>query len=170
MRVFTLTVTVLFFTTIIMGCVREPESISRPEPEGLTIGIDPGRLTVSNGVNFMLAVWVDVVTELFGASFELSYDSTKIEADSAAVGDFLGSDVIFFDHYEPGVVSIAVTRKAGAGGVDGYGTLARVHFHAVGTGTTAVEFTPDVALIKEDGAPVDSFDFLDKWSTSIKIQ
>jgi len=113
MRKIMVMVTVLFLAITIVGCARERESISGPKPEGLTIGIDPRDLNVWNDADFSLAVWVDLVTELFGASFELCYDSTKIEADSAAVGDFLGTDVIIFDHYEPGVVSIAVTRKAG---------------------------------------------------------
>jgi hypothetical protein len=137
---------------------------------GLTIRIDPRELTVSSGSSFSLAVWIDAVTELFGASFELYYDGTKITADSASMGDFLGSDVIFFDHYTTDTVSIAVTRKAGVGGVSGYGTLAIIWFQAIGTGTTAVNFASDLALNKEDGAPVEDFSSLDKWSASIEVE
>lgn len=137
---------------------------------GLTIGIDPRVLIISNGSDFLLTVWIEAVSDLFGASFELYYDGSKITADSASSGGFLGSNVIFFDHYTTDTVSIAVTRKAGAGGIDGYGTLAKVWFHAIGTGTTTVNFTSDLALNKEDGTSVDNFSTLDKWTASIEVE
>ena len=136
----------------------------------LTIGIEPRKLIVSNGSSFLLTVWVDAVTELFGASFELCYDGTKITADSSTVGNFLGDDVIVFDHFSTDTVSIAVTRKSGAAGVDGYGTLVTIYFHAAGTGASTVNFTSSLALNKENGTSVDGFADIDKWSASIEVQ
>ena len=136
----------------------------------LAIGIDPRVLTVANGAKFSLGVWVESVTDLFGSSFELSYDNTKIVADSAKAESFLGTTVIFYQHYATDTASIAVTRMAGAGGVSGYGTLATVYFHAVGAGSTTINFTTDLALRKEDGASVTGFSTISKWVSQITVQ
>jgi len=160
---------ILFFVMLFVSCGErggtEPE-----EPTTLTIAIDPRDLTVSNGSPFSVTVWIYAVTELFGASFELSYDGTKITADSSTVGNFLGNDVIFFDHFSPDTVSIAVTRKFGASGVDGQGILTTIYFHAVGTGTSTIDFTSNLALNKEDGTSVDGFANLDKWNASVEVK
>jgi hypothetical protein len=49
-------------------------------------------------------------------------------AGSIITGDLLGEEVIFIEEIDDGEVSIGITRIAGAGGVDGYGTVARAKF------------------------------------------
>ena len=80
-------------------------------------------------VEFVAEIEVENVIDLFGISFNLRYDTNNMNAISAEKGDFLGKDVIFepfIDHQ--GTVSIAITRQAPAGGIDGSGVLNRFTF------------------------------------------
>lgn len=82
--------------------------------------------------------WVDVrvgsdeapVSDLFGTSFRLDYDESVLSVTDDEAGDFLGSDVVYSsdDDATAGEIGIGVSRKSGAGGVDGSGVVARVRF------------------------------------------
>jgi len=90
--------------------------------------------------------WVDVkvgspsnpVTDLFGVSFVLSWtQGDYIDVDTpynstVVPGSFLGTDIVFYQTVdEPASkLSAAISRKAGAGGVSGNGTILRVQFVA----------------------------------------
>ena len=90
--------------------------------------------------------WVNVdvgnstnpVANLFGVSFDLEFSNTAFidvvtpYASNVLPGDFLGSDVVFFFNVDEtaGKVNLAITRKAGAGGVNGSGTVAKIKFKA----------------------------------------
>jgi len=87
--------------------------------------------------------WVDVkvggdapVENLFGTSFTLSYDEGALSVVDDEAGDFLGSDVVYSSNNDAsaGEIGIGVSRKSGAGGVDGSGVVARVKFE-VNSGT-----------------------------------
>ena len=97
-----------------------------------------GNLNQLQGAVFPVEVQVgregNPVANFFGLSFKMDYTNTAIidalEVDT--IDSFLGTrtDIIPFRDIddENGVVSIAITRKAGMGGVDGYGIVARVKF------------------------------------------
>jgi len=81
--------------------------------------------------------WVEIqvgsssnpVTDLFGVSFVLSYSNTNfIDYVSSEAGSFLGSDVVFMPTPDDpnGKVAIGITKKSGAGGVNGDGVVARI--------------------------------------------
>ena len=88
------------------------------------------------------AFWVNIyagvenfpMSNLFGISFRLNYTNTEIidvvspASENILAGDLLGSDVLFFSSVDDnkGQIMISITRKAGAGGIDGFGTLGRV--------------------------------------------
>jgi hypothetical protein len=76
---------------------------------------------------WMVEVKASGVEDLFGVSFELCYTKKDV-IDSVYVepGDFMGSDVVFLSKEGEGKVSVGVTRKAGQGGVNGDGIVARV--------------------------------------------
>ncbi len=81
--------------------------------------------------------WVDIkvsdVTNLFGASFTMRFDQDTlarvVSSDSILAGDFLGGDILFTKKDSLGHVYLGLTRKDGAGGVNGSGTLARVKLY-----------------------------------------
>lgn len=73
------------------------------------------------------------VTDLFGVSFQLNYPSANLDVvlphtSNVITGDFLGSDVLFYQNVDEqhGNVHISVTRKSGSVGVNGVGNVARV--------------------------------------------
>lgn len=74
------------------------------------------------------------VKDLFGVSFVLNYTNTDIidalEVESTTGQLVLGLDVVAYSDIDDpnGQVSVGVSRKAGAGGFDGYGAVARVKF------------------------------------------
>jgi len=90
--------------------------------------------------------WVDVVvgsnsepvTNLFGISFDVNFTNTTYidvvtpYSSNVIVGDFLGSDLVFFPNVDEtaGKVSIGISRKSGADGVNGFGTVAKIKFKA----------------------------------------
>jgi hypothetical protein len=78
------------------------------------------------------------VSNLFGASFVLDYDPSRVSVVDEEAGPFLGNDVVFStnDNASAGEMGIGVSRKSGAGGTDGHGVVARVKF-AVATGTSS---------------------------------
>jgi hypothetical protein len=90
--------------------------------------------------------WVEVrvgttdrpVSNLFGASFVLDYDPSRVSVVDEEAGPFLGNDVVFSsnDNASAGEMGIGVSRKSGAGGTDGHGVVARVKF-TVATGTSS---------------------------------
>jgi len=137
---------------------------------GLTLGMDPRYLEIALGRTFAIEIWIEDVDSLFGASFELSYDSTRLAADSAKAGSFLGSDVIFFSHTESGLASVSLTLKSGGAEVSGNGSLAVVYFHSTGTGTKDITFSSTTALRKANGSDVTSFTTLNKWDANLIIQ
>ncbi len=88
--------------------------------------------------------WVDInvgdnnspVSNLFGVSFELNFSQTGFidvvtpNSSNVVPGSFLGSDLVFVPNVDEagGKVSIGISRKAGAGGVNGSGVVARTRF------------------------------------------
>jgi len=88
--------------------------------------------------------WVDVqvgeqanpVSNLFGVSFSLQYTHTEFvdvltpHYANVINGDFLGNDLVFSQTVTEtgGKIDVGVSRKAGAGGVDGQGTILRAKF------------------------------------------
>jgi hypothetical protein len=136
----------------------------------LTLGMEPRYLEMPSGRTFTTEVWIENVNSLFGASFELAYDSISLVADSAKSGNFLGSDIVFFNHTEPGLASFSVTLKAGAAEISGNGSLAVVYFHSIGTGSKVITFSPTVALRRANGSDVTGFTTLTKLNSTLILQ
>jgi hypothetical protein len=106
--------------------------------------------------------WVDVtvgspstpVQNLFGTSFVLRYDASRVSVERDEAGPLLGSNVVYQSDVDStaGEVDVGVSRKAGAGGVDGNGTVARIKVtvpDTVSGGTT-------LAFGVEEGSATDS--------------
>ncbi len=80
--------------------------------------------------------WVDIVvnnvTDLFGTSFVLNFNNNQylslVSNDSVVAGPFLGGDLVVYTSMDSNQAAIAVSRKNGAGGVTGSGTVARAKF------------------------------------------
>ncbi|MCS3661494.1 cohesin domain-containing protein [Salinibacter ruber] len=66
--------------------------------------------------------------DLFGASFTLGYDASRVSVVGDEAGPFLGPDVVYQSNVDSmaGEVGIGVSRKSGSGGASGSGVVARV--------------------------------------------
>lgn len=108
--------------------------------------------------------WIDVevgsdqvpVEDLFGVSFEMSYDTSRVDVLNDEVGRFLGSDLVYSSSVDTteGKVGIGVSRKSGDGGVDGSGVVARVQVQVdsdVPEGDTLSFRLSDVSANDSDG-------------------
>jgi hypothetical protein len=80
--------------------------------------------------------WVEVavgsdqvpVQDLFGMGLTMTYDTSRVDVLDDEAGSFLGEDVVYSSNVDPtaGTVGVGISRKSGAGGVDGAGVVARV--------------------------------------------
>jgi hypothetical protein len=130
------------------------------EPAKLAMKIFPsGTKAIVNGV-FQVNIELQKVVDLFGCSFVLEYDPNILESLEVVDGGFLGNDVLFITKNDSGRLSVGITRKAGMGGVKGYGVVARVKFRALKTGDTELKIikNDDFEISKEDGTNIDGFD------------
>lgn len=135
----------------------------------LTMGVYPRDMEFNRGEKVKIEVWIESVQELFGSSFELTYDTSVIDIDSLEPGPFLGDSVLFFEYITPETLSVAVTRKSGSEGVSGYGTLARIFCTVRGSGSCPLKFTDNYALRDKNGQPVNNSDSLAIWDGRIRV-
>lgn len=115
----------------------------------VSFGASPVTLSVSDGANNAKIVTIQAheVTDLYQAAFRVNFSSawSPVQADP---GDFLGADtdILFFDMTDRnGFVPIAITRKGGAAGVDGSGTLATITFSPAAGSSSASRAASDAA-------------------------
>ncbi|MGH7597372.1 MAG: YCF48-related protein, partial [bacterium] len=88
------------------------------------------------GEEFFVEVAVSDVQNLFGAGFELNYtNAAYVDYVAATPGDLLGNDVVFLSTPQDsaGKVSIGISRKAGQGGINGSGVVARIKLKSLAT-------------------------------------
>ncbi len=90
--------------------------------------ISPQVISGEVGTEFIVDVAAKDVSNLFGVSFNMKFDSQIFEVVSVNKGDFLGSDVVFFQNTDnsQGILSVGMSRKSGQGNVNGKGKLVSV--------------------------------------------
>jgi general secretion pathway protein D len=101
----------------------------------------PQTIEVAAGQVFEVAVEVATTVPVAHLPMTLSYDAGLLEVESVEAGDFLGSSKnseITADGSSPGAIVIGASRVAGAPGVAGHGTLARIRFRALSDGASSV--------------------------------
>ncbi len=89
------------------------------------------------GQSFTVDIQAEDVTDLFGVSFELTYDTTYIDATAVSYdSNLLGSDLVTTENIDDdnGIVGIGVSQKSGAGGVSDTGMVAHVTFTSTAQG------------------------------------
>ncbi len=150
-----------------------------------TIAIPPIKPVVTSPQNAGQEFWVEVkvgsvdipVTSLFGLNFDLNFTHTNYidvlppYETSVIAGDFLGPDILFFSNVDEtgGKVSVGLTRKAGAGGVNGEGVAAKIKLISdfETPDKTTIDFSiSNVTAIDPLGNPIN----LDPEAVSLVIQ
>jgi hypothetical protein len=153
--------------TVTASCSIEPSIKDTGDVQVIVKGVVPSAIIKpvadspqQAGAEFTVDIKVENVTNLFGVAFVLNYDTTYINALSAQKGDFLGADVIWLDPVIDdikGTVSIGITRKRPASGVDGSGVVAKVTFKSAletPDGTPVDFIITDIAANNPSGVPI----------------
>ncbi|MDO8446732.1 MAG: cohesin domain-containing protein [Deltaproteobacteria bacterium] len=141
---------------ILGGCSRwegvdNPTGPSTVSPKVFT---DPSTVSVKNGDEFTLRVYIENVEDLYYAAFYVVYDPQKVSYSSGAVGDFLKqngatvSDLLVGGEISAGEGlvkrSFGITRlDSTKGGASGTGVLCTITFNTIATGATSVNFSSD---------------------------
>lgn len=129
------------------GCTKVDEGTTGlTGPTGYTtttITLESSASQVNNGSTFTLAVKAYKVSNLFGAAFDLSYDTSKIKVQTVADGGFLFYAMTPQKSEGSNLLTVGLSSQADSSGnvtgVDGDGTLCNITFKAVGAGTTEIK-------------------------------
>ena len=168
-RMYPAMVVLLMITVTFLGCSDDKGTNVDQGP--LVLSLTPNSVETSVGQGFEIAIQTVNVSNLFGLSCEVEYDSTKMEAVDVVAGDFLGENILFFGKVESGTVSVAVTKTRGTGAVSGSGRLARIAFQSLATGQSEVAFNrTTLTLRKEDGSDVSGFSGIVLEESSVNIE
>ncbi|MFQ6039454.1 MAG: cohesin domain-containing protein [Candidatus Poribacteria bacterium] len=107
------------------------------------ISIKPDGQIIRSGDTFSMDITVEGVSQLSGYQFDLTFDSTILQAKNVAEGAFLkrdGADTFWKEPVidkDKGQISVASARIT-KGGIDGAGALATVTFEATREGETVM--------------------------------
>jgi general secretion pathway protein D len=116
-------------------------AVAEPGGGSVRVRLLPATVAVESGQTFELAVEVASTVAIAHTPMTLTYDPALLVVESVEAGDFLGSSKnaqVTADDSTPGELVIGASRVAGAAGVAGNGTLARVRFRARGDGAATV--------------------------------
>jgi hypothetical protein len=112
------------------------------------------------GREFWVEIHADKVTNLFGIAYELVCSPhAYVDPQTAEPGSFIGPDIIFFSNLDKaaGKICIGVTRKAGQGGINGSGMIAKIKMRTANNVTTdqVIKLTlPQITAIDPSGNPI----------------
>ncbi len=133
-------------------------------PAVLMLRMSPRYQQVNMDNTISLSVDIYNADSLFGASFRIEFDNSRLQYLGASLPSppgILGEPdaVIFFDTSGTNYVAVSITRMYPDTMVSGNGALAQLHFRAVSAGTTTLTFVADsLRLIKNDGKNIPNFD------------
>lgn len=146
----------LFILFSVSGCSRyggvdSPTGSSSITPK---VYMEPASITVTSSGSFTIKVYVENVTDLYYAAFDLVYDTAKVTLpdNNWAQGAFLqqdGASIYFSVGGEQPISGTMVKRNIGVSrlsspvGVSGNGVLCSFTFNAAAAGTATIEFNQD---------------------------
>lgn len=142
--------------------------ISKIPPSGVPItpvATSPQTAGAEFWVDIVVGSNTDPVTNLFGISFDVNVTNTTYidvvtpHGSNVIAGDFLGSDLVFFSSVDEtaGKVSAGISRKSGAGGVNGFGSALKIKFKSDAStpNNTSVQFSiSNVSANDPVGTPI----------------
>lgn len=101
--------------------------------------------SLSNGSVLGIDIKVDSVSNLFGAAFDVDFDSTKMTYSGYSAGSFLetgGNSVTYIATQTVNKLIVGVSKQAPSGGQSGSGTLVTLKFNV--TGGTSASFSNNI--------------------------
>jgi general secretion pathway protein D len=115
---------------------------NKPAP-AVRLWLVPGRLAVSAGDTFEVTVQAEAGQPVSHLPLSLSFDPQVLAVEKVEPGDFLGStseSQVLSDSGRPGALVIGASRLGKVAGVKGKGTVARITFRAVASGSSELGF------------------------------
>jgi hypothetical protein len=130
------------------------------------VRMDPMNKTAAVGDVFTVDVWVDDVSQLYGADIQLAFDPTVFEVQDANPyepgvqitlrSDLLQPDIVLHNDADnsTGTVWYVVAQMNPTGPASGSGVLFEFDLRAKSTATSLVSFT-NIQLSNKDAEPID---------------
>jgi len=162
---------VVAYSMLIFLLMMSMSAIRRGDAASASVFLEPSSQTVGAiGVNFTVNVSIADVSNLYGYSLDVYYNSTLMNGTQVTEGPFLnesGSNQPFFevisftDNYNSteGLVEIADSLVGSVPSVNGGGVLVTIEFKSLALGSSVALTLADVALSDPSGSPI-SFEIL----------
>jgi hypothetical protein len=133
-----------------------PRSLAAPDQTA--VKIDPAVKNVNPGEHFSVTVEIEDVVDLGAFEFEITYDSTCVEATDAALGSFLGSTGRSVSPVGPTIEAGSVVYGAYSFGEDpgpnGNGTLAIITLDAGMSNCTSDLHFQNIVVLDREGIEI----------------
>lgn len=120
-----------------------------PVPAPVQVWLAPRNLKVNPGERFVVKVQASADQPISHLPLSLSYDPAALAVEQVERGTFPLEAQILADASRPGEVVLGASRLGEVPGVTGQGTVARITFRAVRSGSTRIEFAHSKALDAE---------------------
>ena len=118
-------------------------------PAPVRVWLAPRNLKVDPGERFVVKVQASADRPVSHLPLTLSYDPAALVIEQVERGTFPVEAQILADASRPGEVVLGASRMGEVPGVTGQGTVARITFRAVRSGSTRIDFSRSKALDAE---------------------
>ncbi len=153
------------------GCKKNSSNPVTPQaPMQMTITPERIQTTVGSSIQLELSL-ANVTGSVFAVATQIEYDNRVLQFDSSASesGLWIGNSSINFAHADSGVIHLSISRLRGDTPCLGSGTIARLKFIAISSGTTQVTVPVDqLHLYDSNGTELGNTD-LDSDSTTVIV-
>jgi general secretion pathway protein D len=131
------------------GAVVLGEGRAGKTPAPVQVWLAPRNLKVNPGERFVVKVQASAGRPISHLPLSLSYDPAVLAVEQVERGTFPGEAQILADASRPGEVVLGASRMGEVPGVTGQGTVARITFRALRSGSTRIDFSRSNALDAE---------------------
>ena len=118
-------------------------------PAPVQVWLAPRNLKVNSGERFVVKVQASADRPISHLPLSLSYDPAALVVEQVERGTFPVEAQILADASRPGEVVLGASRMGEVPGVTGQGTVARITFRAVRSGSTRIDFLRSRAMDAE---------------------
>jgi len=131
------------------GAVALGEGRAGKTPAPVQVWLAPRNLKVNPGERFVVKVQASADRPISHLPLSLSYDPAMLAVEQVERGTFPGEAQILADASRPGEIVLGASRMGEVPGVTGQGTVARITFRAVRSGSTRIDFSRSKAMDAE---------------------
>ena len=118
-------------------------------PAPVQVWLAPRNLKVSPGERFVVKVQASADKPVSHLPLSLSYDPAVLAVEQVERGTFPEQAEVLADASRPGEIVLGASRMGEIPSVTGQGTVARITFRAVRSGSTRIDFSRSKALDAE---------------------